>query len=325
MSKSKTYVEFFPFYEKFIPIIKEHHKNVNTGNKRFNELMHAYIDLNIEHEALTLIFTPRMKHPTEEEMAPFYKDFMIGANFKSAIILDVPKGLHTLGQHQLFKYLRTDAKNDLKDKSESSYKTVETIENDTLRGYFAAKELKKFKAYDNAYLNFSKPFRKDIALSDYTLKQVEDFELTIKSMDAGGQGFDFTYKDINGKDVSFSDFRGKYVYIDAWATWCSPCKQQIPYLQQLEKELHDKNIVFVSISMDKPKSKEKWEKFVKEKELPGVQLISENAFDTRIAKDYKINSIPRFFLFDPEGKIIDANAKSPMEPALRKQLLQLLK
>jgi len=240
-------------------------------------------------------------------------------------LLDVPKGLHTLGQHQLFKYLRTDAKNDLKDKSESSYKTVETIENDTLRGYFAVKELKKFKAYDNAYLNFSKPFRKDIALSDYTLKQVEDFELTIKSMDAGGQGFDFTYKDINGKDVSFSDFRGKYVYIDAWATWCSPCKQQIPYLQQLEKELHDKNIVFVSISMDKPKSKEKWEKFVKEKELPGVQLISENAFDTRIAKDYKINSIPRFLLFDPEGKIIDANAKSPMEPALRKQLLQLLK
>ena len=89
--------------------------------------------------------------------------------------------------------------------------------------------------------------------------------------------------------------------------------------------LHGKNIQFVSISVDNKKDRDKWLNFVKEEELTGVQLFSEDAFNTAIAKDYKINAIPRFLLFDPEGKIIDADAKRPSDPELKQQLLQLLK
>ena len=134
----------------------------------------------------------------------------------------------------------------------------------------------------------------------------------------------FAYKDVNGKEYKFSDFKGKYLYIDVWATWCAPCKKEIPYINKLEKEFHGKDIQFVSISMDKRNDYDKWKKFVKDEELTGVQLISESDFNTRIVKDYKINTIPRFLLFDKEGKIVDAKALRPSNPKLKIQLEKLL-
>jgi len=319
--RSKTYEEFFPFYEKFRHVMKEQHKAVNSTNERFNQLMHTLIDINIEYTALHFIHTPRMKHPTSEQMPAFYHEFMTGDNFKSTLVLDVPNGFRALSAHQQFKATHTGLEIDRK-----NYKNWCTadIENDTLRAYYALDNLRNFKSYDTRYLDYIEPLRKDIALSEYVTKKVEEYELGIKTMDPGVQGYEFTYNDINGNKVSFSDFKGKYVYIDVWATWCAPCKAEIPYLVELEKDFHSHNIEFVSISMDKPKDKDKWKKFVEDKGLKGVQLMSEDAFKTRIAWDYKINSIPRFLLFDTEGKIIDAEAKRPSDPELRKQLDKLL-
>ena len=320
-SSPKTYKDFFPFYESFIPKMQEQHKMVTSKNPRFNELMHTYIDLNIEHQALYFLFTPRVEHPKAEDMASFYNDFMKGDNFKSAIVLDVPKGVNSLRLHQMYKvtYLNKI------DRKETVNWMVQNVKNDTLRGYLALEYVKGFKAYDSSYLAYMEPLRKDIALSDYLSKEIDAFEIGIKTMSSGTPGYPFTYKDQNGKAVSFSDFKGKYVYIDVWATWCAPCKAQIPHIKQLEKDLHGKNIQFVSISMDKQKDHEKWKQFIKDNELTGVQLFSDDAFNTRIAKDYKINAIPRFLLFDPEGNIIDADAKRPSDPELKKQLESLLK
>jgi thiol-disulfide isomerase/thioredoxin len=318
----KTYEDFFPFYEKFIPVMKKQHELVNSPNTRFNQLMNAYIDLYIENYAIKFLYTPRIKHPKEEDYPSFYNDFMTGDNFKSAIALDLPHGINTLRLHQQYKAMHTGSNFKPENYQAEMFKG---IENDTLRGHMALEYNKKYKVYDENYLNFIEPLRKDIALSDYVSTEIDNHEVEIKTSSPGVQGYPFTYKDQNDKDVSFSDFKGKYVYIDAWATWCAPCKQQIPHIKQLEKDLHGKNIQFVSISLDKPKDHGKWKKFIKDNELTGVQLFSDNAFKTRIARDYKINTIPRFLLFDPEGKIIDAKAKRPSNPKLKEQLLELLK
>ena len=91
-----------------------------------------------------------------------------------------------------------------------------------------------------------------------------------KELKEGDQAPTFKYLDINGKEVSLSDLKGKYVYIDVWATWCGPCQYELPHLKELEKKMHGKKIVFVSISCDKDKAA--WEKMVKEQGLGGVQL-----------------------------------------------------
>ncbi|MBW8050974.1 MAG: AhpC/TSA family protein [Cytophagales bacterium] len=130
----------------------------------------------------------------------------------------------------------------------------------------------------------------------------------------------FSYPDINGDTISLSDFKGKFVYIDVWATWCGPCKAELPHLEKLQEHFKEnENIVFVSVSVDN--TKEPWEKMVKEKEMKGVQLFALGW--SAITKDYMINSIPRFLLIDNDGKIIDANAPRPSGKI--KEILENLK
>ena len=132
------------------------------------------------------------------------------------------------------------------------------------------------------------------------------------------------YENYDGSKTSLSDFRGKYVYIDVWATWCGPCKYQIPFLKKIEKEFHGKNIVFVSISVDKKKDYEAWRNMVKDKSLTGIQLYAPNDFNSNFVKEYEIKSIPRFILIDTKGKIVDFDAERPSNSDLKRQLNKLL-
>lgn len=135
----------------------------------------------------------------------------------------------------------------------------------------------------------------------------------------------FAYENHKGGTTKLADLKGKYVYIDLWATWCGPCRQEIPYLQQVEEKFHDKKIAFVSISIDAAKDHEKWKKFVTEKNLGGIQLMADKDWKSDFPQAYGVNSIPRFILIDPKGNVVDADAKRPSDPALTAQLETLLK
>ncbi|MCF6169319.1 TlpA disulfide reductase family protein [Lutibacter sp.] len=131
------------------------------------------------------------------------------------------------------------------------------------------------------------------------------------------------YENSKGGTTSLKDLRGKYVYLDIWATWCAPCKAEIPYLKALEKEFRGKNIEFVSISVDKPNAHKTWKEMVKNEELGGIQLFADNNFESEFIVEYGINSIPRFILLDPEGNIVDADAVRPSNPRLKELLKEL--
>ena len=132
------------------------------------------------------------------------------------------------------------------------------------------------------------------------------------------------YENHKGGMTSLSDFKGKYVYVDVWATWCGPCKREIPSLKKVEKQYHGKDIAFVSISVDAPKrhdgSADKayaaWKKMVTEKELGGVQLIADKDYESDFMKGYKVRGIPRFILIDPDGNIVSPDAPRPSNPKL---------
>lgn len=118
---------------------------------------------------------------------------------------------------------------------------------------------------------------------------------------------------IDGTTVTLDDFRGKYILIDVWATWCGPCRAEIPYLKALEEKLHGKNIAFVSVSVDS--GKEKWNETVKADAMTGVQAWIGPKDDFVTA--YAITSIPRFILLDTNGNILDPNMKlRPSNPSL---------
>jgi len=151
-------------------------------------------------------------------------------------------------------------------------------------------------------------------------KLLAEFESEYKDwlkLSEGDQGFDFTGKALQGNDVKFSDFRGKYVYLDVWATWCGPCRREIPYLKQLEADYHGRNIVFISYSIDD--DKQAWLDFVPENELGGVRIIGENAWQSEMTKYYKVNGVPTFMFFDPEGKIISIKMTRPSDDETREK------
>jgi thiol-disulfide isomerase/thioredoxin len=127
----------------------------------------------------------------------------------------------------------------------------------------------------------------------------------------------FNYENHKGGKTSLKDLKGKYVYIDLWATWCGPCKKEIPFLKEVELKYHNKNIEFVSISVDK--NKEAWKKMVKDKKLGGIQLHYGNNND--LSEAYEVTGIPRFILLDNKGNIVDPNAPRPSSP----KLIELLK
>ena len=134
----------------------------------------------------------------------------------------------------------------------------------------------------------------------------------------------FYYENHKGGKTKLEDFKGKYVYIDVWATWCGPCLAEIPSLKNVEEKYHGKNIEFVSISIDVAKDHDKWKTFVTDKSLGGVQLFADKDWNSDFMKGYGIKSIPRFILIDPNGIIVKSDAASPSNPVLKEELDKLL-
>lgn len=138
----------------------------------------------------------------------------------------------------------------------------------------------------------------------------------IKALVKGNASPKFNYENHKGGTTSLDDLKGKFVYIDVWATWCGPCVREIPFMKEVEKKYHGKNIEFVSISIDEKKDHEKWKEFVTEKEMGGVQLYADNAWQSQFVQDYAIEGIPRFILIDTEGNIVNADAPRPSDESL---------
>lgn len=134
----------------------------------------------------------------------------------------------------------------------------------------------------------------------------------------------FDYENHASGKTTLESLKGKYVYIDIWATWCGPCRAEIPSLKKMEAALHGKNIEFVSISVDAEKDHDKWKTFVTDKELSGIQLYAGKTPVSDFIKAFEVNTIPRFILIDPSGKVIDADAARPSDPKLQEQLSSLL-
>ena len=217
----------------------------------------------------------------------------------------------------LAKYAVTDAKFDY----DALLVSDETVFNKTV----AEKKTNDITTLDKDKLdvNFTALQKKNIessidGLTQYYKKALETKKLNNKPAPT------FDYLNYAGGTSKLEDFKGKYVYIDVWATWCGPCRAEIPYLKAAEEKYHGKDIVFVSISIDTQKDFEKWKKFVGEKELKGVQLFADKDWNSDFVKAYNIDGIPRFILVDPKGITVNANAPRPSAPEFDQEIGKLL-
>ena len=247
------------------------------------------------------------------EMSPEYMSYLGAVDVNDSALLDLP-----IYQSYLDSYLGSKVEPYYKsDALQAEYKSPivyrlkmidELFDNKAIKQVLAFKSVMNFIRYDGIKdydLYFDK--FKEICTYPYYQRIVDEMLAEWQHLKKGMPSYNFTFVDMDGNQVSMSDFKGKYVYVDVWATWCNPCRKEIPYLKKMEEEFHGKNIVFVSISVDQ--TQDPWRAMVQEDSLKGVQLWAGQARE--FSKFYKISGIPRFMLFDKEGNIIEASATRP--------------
>lgn len=140
----------------------------------------------------------------------------------------------------------------------------------------------------------------------------------LKHRSIGEQILDFTQNDVNGKPVSFSAFKGKYVLVDFWASWCAPCRAENPNVLKAYNTYKDKNFTVVGISLDT--KSENWKKAIKDDGMPWTELSDLKGWKNELATYYGIQGIPSTLLIDPKGKIIAINLRGA---TLNKKLAEL--
>ncbi|MGI4806343.1 MAG: peroxiredoxin family protein, partial [Janthinobacterium lividum] len=133
---------------------------------------------------------------------------------------------------------------------------------------------------------------------------------------------DFTQNDPEGKPISLSSFKGKYVLLDFWASWCGPCRQENPNVVKVYNQYKNKNFTVLGVSLDRPNGKDAWLKAIKDDGLTWNHVSDLQFWNNQVAKLYSIQSIPGNFLIDPTGKII---AKDLRGEELEQKLAQLIK
>jgi peroxiredoxin len=133
---------------------------------------------------------------------------------------------------------------------------------------------------------------------------------------------DFTQNNPDGKAVNLSDFRGKYLLVDFWASWCGPCRQENPNVVKTYNEFKDKNFTILGVSLDRENGREAWLKAIEKDQLTWNHVSDLKFWNNEVAKLYMVRAIPDNFLIGPDGRIV---ARGLRGDKLREKLAELIK
>ncbi|GAA4102820.1 TlpA disulfide reductase family protein [Mucilaginibacter panaciglaebae] len=189
-------------------------------------------------------------------------------------------------------------------------------------------------SYLNSYLLYNAHNQSEQSISEEEVKHVfaampinikhniwgSELKYRIDSLFVGGNAPDFAQADTNGKIVKLTDFKGKYVLIDFWASWCLPCRAQNPAVLKVSQQLAMRNFTILGISLDS--RKDSWLRAIKQDGLNWTQLSDLRYWGNGVSVNYYVYDIPANYLIDPNGKIIAKNINSDVMLSTLKRIIK---
>jgi len=312
----QRYDEFFPALTKLAAQATRFQKAIQTKNVAFNEAMRQVVGYDLDLYALNFFAVPRGEFIKRQQLTPYYNTIVNPKKFKADGVLGMLHGQRFLDLYASFATAgdKETYMNSVVVSRKSVDEKITAFNNDHVKGAYILNKGKMPTDY-KAYLDYAHKYGQYFQ-TKHQKSIIEELGTKLYSKEAGPKpAANFTYPDQNGKMVSLSDFKGEVVIVDVWATWCAPCKAEIPYLKKLEQEFKDKKVVFISVSVDYEKDKQKWVAMLKGLNLHGIQLFAGGW--TKITKDYAIGSIPRFMVFDKRGYVVSTDSPRPSDPRLK--------
>jgi thiol-disulfide isomerase/thioredoxin len=293
-------------------------KRNKTGNAYFDKWMIDKVNTDLKYlRAANFFRFGRRLNTTYDSSArvkDFYKPLLKKEIVSDPALLRSEHGLDLL--NYVFAYWKFN-----KEKSGVNLPTapfsdnISFISNDAVKVSYIATKMKYITTYED-FVKQVQPHKALFVSKVYKAayeKKYEDLYLFA----IGTTGYNFELKDVDDKTYTLAGFKGKIVVIDMWAMWCAPCLAEKPLMEKIAEELKDRNdIVFVGVSVDGLNRRAVWKSFVKRNGFTTIELLS-NATES-IQKYYKIDGIPRFLIFDREGKIITVDAPRPSSPEFKK-------
>ena len=312
---------YLKIYEGLEASMMNFRSNINHTGSRFSKLFKLAIDVDKDLAPIVFLFYHSAKSINGFTSTPknfndvpaFYQRFIQTNKFSDASLLSIAETGYYMNLYAklVIAALPEEKKKQLTP-NEKLGLMINTISNDTLKSYFlkdqmseiSINNLSEFRSILEPYKKYTKP----ASVKKEYLKIYDQFSSDTAYV--GKSAYNFTLPDSTGRMISMKDFKGKVVFIDVWATWCGPCREQFPFLKEVEEEYKNNNdIVFLGISIDRDRDRQKWINTIKKENLPPLQLFDD--MGKYFARKYEINAIPRFLLVSKDGKWIEVRCPRP--------------
>lgn len=305
--KSDSYAVFFQRFDSVAALSKGFLAGLKQAHSPYSMQMEDIVRLDLLNDFVSYISRNQQSYESEERASAYYRNLMQRFPETSASLLHQPYGCTLMKEY--FSYKQTYI---YRQREFSMDEQLAEIQNADLRmEYILANmptgDFARYCEYEDRYLPL---------LSDEKIRSRmrNSKHRPQGGMQKGEKAPNLIFQDIEGRLHSMTELRGKWVYVDIWATWCMPCKAEIPSLKALEEKYRKGNVAFVSISIDKNHAA--WERFVKDRQLGGLQLWAGDW--SEFPSEMELGSVPRFLLIDPQGNWFDSNAPRPSSAEIQR-------